>query len=142
VVVVSALDGMVTRSRSAEAGVNCYFKKPVDMNALGERVRLVVAQQQELVKARVTGDKTRRTGNLPCEKRRPRPSGCASGNRSRIRRRTCSSSSGCKRRRVTSRCTASSNSRQSSSDGSATACHWSNRFSRAKKRHSRPTRRT
>jgi len=57
VVVVSALDGMVTRSRSAEAGVNCYFKKPVDMNALGERVRLVVAQQQELVKARVTGDK-------------------------------------------------------------------------------------
>src|SRR5277367_5599313 len=64
----------------------------------------------------------------------------ASGNRSRIRWRTRSSCSGCKRRRVMSRCTASSNSSQSSSGGSGTGCHLSNRFARWENFHSRLTR--
>jgi DNA-binding response OmpR family regulator len=51
---------MVTRGRSAEAGVTYYFKKPVDMNVLGDRVRQVVEQQQELVKSRLTGEKSER----------------------------------------------------------------------------------
>src|SRR5665213_211882 len=64
----------------------------------------------------------------------------ASGNRSRIRWRTRSSCSGCKRRRVMSRCTASNNSSQSSSGGFSTGCHWSKRFARCENFHSRLTR--
>ncbi len=63
VVVVSALDGIVTRGRSAEAGVTFYFKKPVDMKVLGDRVRQVVEQQQELVKSRLAEEKSDRPWN-------------------------------------------------------------------------------
>jgi two-component system alkaline phosphatase synthesis response regulator PhoP len=54
VIVVSALDGMVSRGRSAEVGVACYFKKPVDMGALGDRVRLICEQQKDALKSRLT----------------------------------------------------------------------------------------
>jgi DNA-binding response OmpR family regulator len=60
VVVVSALDGMVTRGRSAEAGVTFYFKKPVDMNVLGDRVRQVIEQHQEQSKSRLAEEKSER----------------------------------------------------------------------------------
>jgi len=56
VIVVSALDGMVTRGRTAEAGVSCYFKKPVDMNVLGDCMRAVCAKQRELLKSRMKGE--------------------------------------------------------------------------------------
>ena len=46
VIVVSALDGMVSRGRSSDAGARGYFKKPVDLQALTDRVRSVVAEQQ------------------------------------------------------------------------------------------------
>ena len=50
------LDGMVTRGRSAEAGVSCYLKKPVDMNVLGDCMRAVCEKQQELLKSRMKGE--------------------------------------------------------------------------------------
>ena len=53
VIVVSALDGMVTRGRSTEAGARGYFKKPVDLQALADCVRSVVMEQQTLLKSRL-----------------------------------------------------------------------------------------
>jgi len=47
---------MVTRGRSAEAGVSCYLKKPVDMNVLGDCMRAVCEKQQELLKSRMKGE--------------------------------------------------------------------------------------
>jgi DNA-binding response OmpR family regulator len=53
VIVVSALNGMVTRGRSSEAGVQGYFQKPVDYHALGEHIRAVVERHQELLRSRL-----------------------------------------------------------------------------------------
>ena len=56
VIVVSALDGMVTRGKGAEAGINGYFKKPVDLKSLGDCLRNIVVQQQEQLKLRMKGE--------------------------------------------------------------------------------------
>ena len=56
VIVVSALDGMVIRGRSTEVGVKNYFKKPVDLKVLGDCMRAVCEQQQELLKSRMRGE--------------------------------------------------------------------------------------
>ena len=53
VIVVSALDGMITRDRSTEAGARGYFKKPVYLHALTDCVGSVVEQQQALLKSRL-----------------------------------------------------------------------------------------
>src|SRR5262245_52455192 len=39
IIVVSALNGPSVCGRSIEVGVKCFFKKPVDLKALGESVR-------------------------------------------------------------------------------------------------------
>ena len=54
VIVVSALDGMITRDRSTEAGARSYFKKPVDLHALADCVASVVTQQQAALKSRLS----------------------------------------------------------------------------------------
>jgi DNA-binding response OmpR family regulator len=56
VIVVSALDGTVIRGRSIEAGVSSYFRKPVDLKALGDCMRIVCERKQELLKSRLSGE--------------------------------------------------------------------------------------
>jgi len=57
VIVVSALDGMITRNRSAEAGVCGHFKKPVDAGALEDCMQQALKQKQERLRTRMNEDK-------------------------------------------------------------------------------------
>jgi CheY-like chemotaxis protein len=56
VVVVSALDGMVMRNRSAEAGVARFFKKPVDFSALAQCVRGLVEDRESEIKKQMSDE--------------------------------------------------------------------------------------
>ena len=51
VIVVSALSGPSARGRSIELGVRHFFRKPVDLEALGSSVRDLFGEQQELIRA-------------------------------------------------------------------------------------------
>lgn len=65
VIVISALSGPSTCGRSIEAGVACFFKKPVDLQALGDSVRNLCEQHGELTRLRVGGDGERPESELP-----------------------------------------------------------------------------
>lgn len=52
VFIISALDGMAARARGVEAGATCFFRKPVDLKALGECIRDTVQSHRTLVELR------------------------------------------------------------------------------------------
>ena len=56
VIIISALSGPSVCGRSIATGVNCFFKKPVDMKALGDSVRGLCEEHQELSRLRLDRD--------------------------------------------------------------------------------------
>jgi two-component system alkaline phosphatase synthesis response regulator PhoP len=50
IIVVSALSGPSVCGRSIDLGASHFFKKPVDLRALGESVRTVVEEQRQLMR--------------------------------------------------------------------------------------------
>jgi DNA-binding response OmpR family regulator len=72
VIVVSALDGMIMRSKKPGHKPAGFFQKPVDLKKLGECLRSVIADQEDMLRARL-GDENenpkhtkRHTRNPPC----------------------------------------------------------------------------